>query len=78
MRKALPWAIGTILALGYFATFETLGFIYPDRFETLSHLVSSIGAHWPLFIFICGFCCGGLASHFFWPWRDNPLGKGGW
>lgn len=77
MKKALPWIIGLLLAITYFAVFETLAFQHPDRFDTLSHDVSSLGAHWPLAIFLMGFFAGGLACHFFWPWKDNPLGKGG-
>lgn len=75
--KKLPWIIGLIGAMVYFAIFEGLAFAHPDHYETLSHAVASLGAHWPLSIFLMGFFTGGLATHFFWPWQNNPLGKGG-
>jgi hypothetical protein len=77
MKKNLPWIAGTIGALTYFAVFETLAFIYPDRFYTLSHFIAQIGANWPFAIFLMGGFSIGLAVHFFWPWKANPLGAGG-
>lgn len=77
MKKAWPWALGLVGAIAYFGYFETMAFVHPEQYDTLSHTVSQIGASWPLAIFICGFFAGGLASHFFWPWAANPLGKGG-
>jgi hypothetical protein len=77
VKKYLPWIGGLLGAVVYFAIFETLAFQEPDRFATLSNSISSLGAHWPLSIFLIGFFAGGLASHFFWPWKANPLGKGG-
>lgn len=64
----LPWIIGAIAAMVYFAVFETLGFIWPARFNTLSHAVYTIGAHWSLSIFLMGGFSFGLAVHFFWHW----------
>ena len=77
MKKAWPWLVGLIGAIGYFAYFETVAFIHPDQYVTLSHVVSTIGMKWPFAIYLCGFFSGGLSVHFFWPWAANPLGKGG-
>lgn len=77
MKKAWPWLVGLVAVIGWFGYWETMAFVHPDQYDTLSHVVSTIGASWPLAIFICGFFAGGLAVHFFWPWKDNPLGKGG-
>lgn len=77
MKKALPWAIGLIGAIAYFGYFETMAFVHPGQYDSLSHVVSTIGAKWPLAIFICGQFCGVLSSHFFWAWAANPMGKGG-
>lgn len=77
MKKAWPWAIGLLFAVTWFTVFETKAFTDPADYDSLSHVVSTIGAKWPLAIFICGQFCGVLSAHFFWAWRDNPMGKGG-
>ena len=64
----MPWIVGTVLAIAYFGVFEFLGFVRPGKFNTLSHAVYTIGAHWSLAIFIMGGFCFGLATHFFWHW----------
>lgn len=76
MKKAWPWLLGLIAAIGYFAYFETMAFIHPETYDTLSHVVSTLGAKWPLAIWFAGYFAGGLSVHFFWPWTANPLGKG--
>lgn len=76
MRKYIPWLVGIAIVLVYFAVFETLAFTAPATHASLSNFISTLG-QWPLFIFLCGQLCGVLSAHFFWPWRDNPLGKGG-
>lgn len=76
MKRYLPWIIGLALAITYFAVFETLAFTAPDTHASLSNAVSTLGK-WPMTIFFCGQFAGILQSHFFWAWRDNPLGKGG-
>lgn len=77
MKKAWPWLAGLLGALVYFGYFETMAFLHPDQYDTLSFTVSTIGAKWPLAIWFCGFFAGGLSAHFFWPWAANPMGKGG-
>lgn len=77
MSKNLPWIVGIFIAILFFGYFEYAAFDHPDRYNTLSHFIAGIGAQWPLSIYLMGFFTGGLATHFFWPWRANPLGKGG-
>ena len=64
----LPWLIGLFGALAYFTFFEVLGFVRPGKFNTLSHAVYTLGAHWTLAIFIMGMFVGGLAVHFWFHW----------
>lgn len=63
-----PWIIGTLGAILFFAYFEWRAFKFPDKQNTLSRAVYTIGSTWPLSIFIMGMFCGGLATHFFWHW----------
>jgi len=77
MRRNLPWIIGALAAIGYFAIFEALAFAHPDRLNTLSHAIAALGARWPFSIFLMGFFAGTLAAHLFWPWKANPEGEGG-
>lgn len=75
--KNLSWILGVLGAIAFFAVFEALAFAHPDRVNTLSHAIATLGARWPFSIFIMGFFSGTLAAHFFWPWADSPEGKGG-
>lgn len=68
LQGDMPWIVGTVLAIIYFGAFEVLGFLKPDKFNTLSHAVYTLGAHWSLAIFIMGGFSFGLAVHFFWDW----------
>lgn len=72
-----PWIVGIALAIAFFAYFEWRAFRFPERQNTLSRFISSMGASWPLSIFLMGMLCGILAAHLFWPWAANPLGNGG-
>lgn len=73
----LPWIIGALVAIAFFAWFEALAFRHPERQNTLSRWIYNMGSQWPLSIFLMGMLCGGLAVHFFWHWcpADN-LGVG--
>jgi hypothetical protein len=75
----LPWIVLTLLAIGAFAFFEWYAFRHPERQNTLSRTIYSIGSKWPLSIWIMGVFAGGLAVHFFWHWCPDlmPLGAGG-
>ena len=77
MMMNLPWILGTLGAIAFFAVFEALAFKHPERFNSLSRFIAGMGAKWPLSIFLMGLFCGILAAHFFWPWAANPLGAGG-
>jgi hypothetical protein len=72
-----PWILGTIGAITFFAYFEWRAFAHPMRQNTLSRFIATVGANWPLSIFLMGMAVGILSSHFFWPWPQNPLAGGG-
>jgi hypothetical protein len=63
-----PWIVGAIFALLWFWFFEDRAFRHPDRQNTLSRFMASIGSKWPLSIGLFMFCIGGLCVHFWWPW----------
>lgn len=71
-----PWIVGAIIFVAWFAVFEFYAFKHPNRINTLSTAVATLGARWPLSIFLFGLLIGGLAVHFWWPWAANPLGPG--
>jgi hypothetical protein len=66
MGADLPWIVGTLGAIVYFIIFEGYALKHPDRMNTLSHYIYTIGARWPLSIWLMGCFAGGLAVHFFW------------
>lgn len=72
-----PWIVGTLLAIAFFAFFEWRAFAHPDRQNTLSHFIATIGANWPMSIWLMGVGTGILAAHFFWAWPANPIAGGG-
>jgi hypothetical protein len=77
LQGDLPWVIGLLIAIIYFAIFEYLGFVKPGKFNTLSHAVYTVGAHWTLAIFFMGSFVGGLGVHFFWHWCPAGSISGG-
>jgi hypothetical protein len=64
----MPWIVGALLAVVFFAYFEWRAFRYPERQNTLSRAIYDLGSKWPLSIFIMGLFAGSLATHFFWHW----------
>jgi hypothetical protein len=60
------WIIGTLIAIGFFAVVESYAFKHPERQNTLSMAIYTIGSKWPLSIWLMGVFCGALATHFFW------------
>jgi hypothetical protein len=64
------WAVGLIAAIVFFAVVESYAIDYPNNQWTLSKAIATLGAKWPLSIWICGAFAGGLAVHFFWHWCD--------
>lgn len=77
MQKDLLWIAGAAGALTFFAVVEYLGLTYPDKYDTLSRFIATIGAKWPFFIYLFGFVTGVLAAHLFWSWSTNPINGGG-
>jgi hypothetical protein len=76
MKRTWPWFVGLVFMLGWFGYWETMAFVHPEQYDTLSHTVSDIGAHWPFSLVLFGMLAGGLLVHFFWAWAANPMGKG--
>ena len=64
----LPWILGLLAAIAFFAWFETRAFRHPERQNTLSRCIYNLGQSWPLSIWLMGVFAGGLAVHFFWHW----------
>ncbi len=64
----LPWIIGITIGLLWFAYFEHRAFAYPDRQNTLSRFIWTVGQKWPLSLVLWGMLIGGLSVHFFWNW----------
>lgn len=64
----LPWIIGLLAAIFFFAFWEAYAFRHGDRVNTLSRAVYTLGQTWPLSIWLMGAFAGGLAVHFFWHW----------
>lgn len=75
--KNLPWIVGTLVAILFFAIFEGLAFAHPDRINTLSRAIATLGSRWPFSIYLMGFFSGTMAAHLFWAWPGNPESGGG-
>lgn len=73
----IPWIIGTLAAILFFAYFEARAFKHPERQNTLSRSIYLLGSKWPLSIFLMGMFAGGLAVHFFWHWCPDPASSVG-
>jgi hypothetical protein len=72
-----PWIVGALLAIAFFAYFEWRALAHPKQQNTLSRTIATVGAQWPMSIWLAGLFCGILASHLFWAWPTNPLAGGG-
>ena len=72
-----PWIVGTLVAIAFFAIFEGAAFKHPERYNTLSHFIYTVGSKWPLSIWLMGMFAGGLAVHFFWHWCPAGSFSGG-
>ena len=62
----LPWLFGIALALVFFTYFEARGLRHQTRQHTLSMVLYTIGAKWPVSIWLMGFFAGMMATHLFW------------
>lgn len=47
--------------------FEGYALKHPERLNTLSWVMATVGQKWPLSIGILGFFFGGLMAHFYFP-----------
>jgi hypothetical protein len=74
-----PWIIFLLAIIIGFTILESYAFKHPDRENTLSRFVWSVGQKWPLSLVLWGMLIGGLSVHFFWNWCPAlmPLGAGG-
>ena len=70
-----PWLVGLLCAVVFFAAVEAFAFRHPDRVNTLSRCIYTIGQVWPLSIWLMGVFAGSLATHFFWHWCP-AIGQG--
>jgi len=68
MSETYLWIIGLVGAIAFFVAVEGLALRHPDRQWTLSRSIATLGANFPLSIWICGAFAGGLAVHLFWPY----------
>lgn len=71
------WIVGVLGSIAFFAVGEGYAFKHPERQNSLSRAIATVGAKWPMSIWLMGLFAGILASHFFWAWPTNPLAGGG-
>lgn len=79
MSDYVTW---TLLGAGWlvlFAFFETRALRHPENANrvTLSRYMATIGAKFPLSLFMLGLVVGGLAVHFWWHWGCEISLQGG-
>ena len=74
-----PWIIWLLLIIVSFTALEAYAFRHPERENTLSRFVWSVGQKWPLSLVLWGMLIGGLSVHFYWNWNPAcmPAGIGG-
>jgi hypothetical protein len=74
-----PWIIWLLVIVVSFTFLEAYAFKHPERENTLSRFVWSVGQKWPLSLVLWGMLIGGLSTHFFWNWCPllMPPGHGG-
>jgi hypothetical protein len=60
------WALWALLFAVSFALLERYAFAHPDRQWTLSRVMATLGARFPLSLVVWGIFIGGLSVHFFW------------
>lgn len=74
-----PWIIWLLVIVISFMILEAYAFKHPDRENTLSRFVWSVGQKFPLSLVMFGMLFGGLSVHFYWNWCPllMPPGHGG-
>jgi predicted outer membrane lipoprotein len=63
-----PWIIGLCAAIAFFAVFEAYALRHPDRQNTLSMAIYTLGSKFPISILAMGIFIGALSVHFLWHW----------
>lgn len=64
------WIIWLLVIVVSFTVLEAYAFKHPERENTLSRFVWTVGQKWPLSLVLWGMLIGGLSVHFYWNW--NP------
>lgn len=79
MNDAIVWILLGLAWLAAFIFFEVRALRDPKNPKrmTLSRFVFTVGAKFPLSIFLMGMVVGGLAVHFFWHWCPPGSISGG-
>ena len=74
-----PWVIWLLLIVISFTILEAYAFKHPERENTLSRFIWSVGQKWPLSLVLWGMLIGGLSVHFYWQFCPliMPPGTGG-
>ena len=70
MSDYITWTVVGLVWVVLFVVFETRAFLEPNNPNrvTLSRFMATIGAQFPLSIFMIGLVVGGLGVHFWWHW----------
>jgi hypothetical protein len=76
MSDWLIWTAFLFAVLIVFAVLETRALLRPGGI-TLSRYTATIGAKFPMSIFLAGLIVGGLAVHFWWHWGCDISLQGG-
>ena len=73
------WTVWLVSIALSFSALEAYAFKYPQRQNTLSRFIWTVGQKWPLSLVLYGMLFGGLAVHFYWNWCPAlmPAGNGG-
>lgn len=73
------WIIWILAILVSFTVLEARAFKHPEKQNTLSRFIWSMGQKFPLSLVVWGMLIGGLSVHFYWNWNPlcQPPGVGG-
>jgi hypothetical protein len=79
MSDYVTWTALSLAWLALFTFFEARAFLEPNdpNRVTLSRYMATIGAKFPLSLFMIGLVVGGLAVHFWWRWCPAGLPTSG-
>lgn len=73
------WIVWLLAIVVTFTLAEGYAFRHPQRQNTLSRFVWTVGQKWPLSLVLWGLLVGALSVHFYWNWCPAlmPPGTGG-